>query len=162
MASQGSEVGRRTGARALAAGLAGAFTVTALNEVGRRTLSSAPRAELLGARGVRKLAGRLGRRPSRAGALRLALAGELVSNGLYYATPALSPRPLLTGLVLGALAGWGAVALPPRLGLGRWPTRRSARTRALSFTWYLAAGAVAGLVARRGRRAPALARLEAA
>lgn len=155
MASHGSEAGRRTGARALAAGLAGALTVTALNEVGRRALASAPRAELLGMRGVRKLAGRLGRRPSRAGAFRLALAGELVSNGLYYAAPALSPTPLLAGLVLGAIAGWGAVALPPRMGLGRWPTRRSARTRALSFMWYLAAGAIAGVVARRGTQAPA-------
>jgi hypothetical protein len=73
----------------------------------------------------------------------------VLSNGAYYALPALTRRPLATGIALGALAGAGAVALPPRLGLGRLPTRRTRRTRALTFAWYLAAGVAAGLVARR-------------
>jgi hypothetical protein len=141
------------GARALAAGLAGAAVVTALNEGGRRTLRAAPRAELLGMRAVRKVAGRFGVRPSRGEAFGVSLAGELLSNGVYYALPAFARRPLRTGLLLGALAGAGAVALPPRLGLGSWPTRRSRRTRTLSFAWYLAGGLAAGIVARALRPA---------
>jgi hypothetical protein len=137
------------GGRAIMAGLVGAATVTALNELGRRTIAGAPRAELLGVRAVGPLARAAGARPSRRQAFLLALAGEVLSNGAYYALPALTRRPLATGIALGALAGLGAVALPPRLGLGRWPTRRTARTRALTVAWYLAAGVAAGLVARR-------------
>lgn len=138
-----------TGGRAFSAGLAGAATVTVLNELGRRTIRGAPRAELLGVRAVGALARAAGVVPSGEQAFLLALAAEVISNGAYYALPALTKRPLAAGIALGALAGAGAVALPPRLGLGRWPTRRTGRTRALTFAWYLAAGVAAGLVARR-------------
>lgn len=135
--------------RALAAGLAGVATVTVLNEAGRRVLRRAPRAERLGERAIERLARRAGYRPGRRQRYALALAGEVLANGLYYAIAAAPRRRgLLTGVALGALAGAGAIALPPRLGLGRWPTRRSARTKALTFGWYLAAGIAAGSVAR--------------
>jgi hypothetical protein len=131
-------------------------TVTALNELGRRVIPGAPRAEKLGARSVRKLARRVGRRPSKREAYWWALGGEAASNGLYYALAAAYPRPLAAGGLLGALAGAGAVLLPPRLGLGSRPTRRSGRTAAMAFGWYLAAGLAAGLVASRLRpRGPA-------
>jgi hypothetical protein len=142
--------------RAAIAGLAGMATVTALNEVGRRTIPGAPRAEKLGVRGVRAIARRLGRRPSRREAYRWAMAGEALSNGLYYAVAGLYAQPRSAGAVLGVLAGAGAVLLPPRLGLGSRPTRRSGRTAAMAFGWYLAAGLAAGFVASRVRpRGPA-------
>lgn len=141
--------GRTWGGRALAAGLAGAATVTALNELARRAIGGAPRADLLGMRGVTRLAHAAGARPSRRRAFLAALAGELLSNGAFYAVPALTRRPLAAGVALGALAGVGAVALPPHLGLGRWPTRRSPQTRALTVALYVAGGVVAGLAARR-------------
>jgi hypothetical protein len=135
--------------RAAAAGLAGVATVTFLNEAGRKLLRGAPRAELLGTKAVGKLARRAGFRPSGRQKYLLALAGEVVSNGAYYALAAAARRRGLgAGALLGALAGAGAVALPPRLGLGRWATRRTARTKALTFGWYLAAGLAAGAVAR--------------
>lgn len=136
-------------ARAIAAGLAGVATVTFLNEAGRKALRRAPRAELLGKRAVGRLARRAGFRPSERQRYALALAGEVASNGAWYALAASARgRSLAAGALLGALAGAGAVALPPRLGLGRWPTRRARRTKALTFTWYLAAGLAAGAVAR--------------
>jgi len=133
--------------RAAMAGLAGMATVTALSELGRRTIPGAPRAERLGVRGVRALARRAGRRLGRREAFRWAMAGEVLSNGAFYALAGLYPRPLAAGAVLGALAGAGAVLLPPRLGLGVRPTRRSGRTAAMAFGWYLAAGVAAGAVA---------------
>jgi hypothetical protein len=131
------------------AGLAGMATVTALNELGRRTLRGAPRADRVGVRGVRAIARRVGRRPSRRQAYWWALGGEVVSNGAWYALAALYPRPLAGGALLGALAGAGAVLLPPRMGLGWRPTRRSGRTAAMAFGWYLAAGLAAGAIAAR-------------
>jgi hypothetical protein len=142
-------VGTGRALRAAAAGLAGMATVTALNELGRRAIPGAPRAEKLGVRGVQELARRVGRRPSRREAYWWALGGEALSNGLFYALPAFYGRPLRAGGVLGVLAGAGAVLLPPRLGLGRRPTRRSGRTAAMAFGWYVAAGLAAGLVASR-------------
>jgi hypothetical protein len=149
----GPEIAARPGWwRALGAGLAGTATVTVLNEVGRRVIPGAPRAEVLGKRGIRAIARRMGKRPDEQTLYRSALAGEVISNTLYYGLAALATRrPLRAGVALGAAAGAGAVYLPPRLGLGRAPTRRTARTAGLSFGWYLAAGVVAGMVARRMR-----------
>jgi hypothetical protein len=144
-------------ARALAVGLAGSGTVTLLNELGRRTLRDAPRADVLGKRGVRAVARRLGKRPGERETYLLALAGEVVSNTLYYAIAAGARRPLLAGALLGAAAGAGAVVLPERLGLGRRPTRRTRETAVLSAGWYLAAGLASGIAAR-WLRASALAR----
>jgi hypothetical protein len=136
-------------ARAVAAGVAGVAAVTILNEAGRKVLREAPRVELLGKRAVGRLARKAGFRPNDRERYLLALAGEVASNGAYYALAAAARRRSLgTGALLGALAGAGAVALPPMLGLGRWPTRRTARTQALTFGWYLAAGLAAGAVAR--------------
>jgi hypothetical protein len=129
------------------AGLAGMATVAALNELGRRTIPGAPRAERLGVRRVRAIARRAGRRPSRRQAHGWALGGEALANAAWYGLAALYPRPLAAGVVLGALAGAGAVLMPPRVGLGLRPTRRSGRTAAMAFAWYLAAGLAAGLVA---------------
>jgi hypothetical protein len=144
-------VGGGRALRAAMAGLAGVATVTALNEVGRRTVRGAPRAEKLGVRSVRAIARRTGHRLGREEAYRWALAGEVLSNGAYYALAGLYPSPLTAGALLGALAGGAAVLLPPKLGLGVRPTRRSGRTAAMAFGWYFAAGLAAGLVARRLR-----------
>jgi hypothetical protein len=141
--------------RTALAGLAAAAAVTALNEVGRRVVDDAPRVEVLGQRGVRKLARQVGRRPDARQAYWLALAGEVVSNGSYYALAGASRRPRRAAVLLGAAAGAGAVLLPGVLGLGTAPTRRTARTAALSFAWYLAGGlAAAAVLGRAPRRAP--------
>lgn len=155
MASSGTEREWDGARRALAVGLAGSGTVTLLNELGRRTLARAPRAEVLGMRGVRLIARRSGRRLGDREAFALALAGEAVSNTLYYALVAgAHRRPLLAGIALGSAAGLGAVLLPHRLGLGWAPTRRTRTTSLLSVTWYLAAGVAAGLAARSLRPRP--------
>ena len=77
----------------------------------------------------------------------LALAGDLVTNSLYYALVGVgSPDPasaLLRGAALGAAAGIGAVVLPPLIGLGSAPSRRTPQTKAMTFAWYLAGGLAA-------------------
>jgi hypothetical protein len=50
-----------------------------------------------------------------------AMVGDLVSNTLYFALAGLGPADdaFERGGILGAVAGLGALALPPALGLGR-------------------------------------------
>lgn len=130
-------------------GLAGAATVNLANETARRFLHDAPRMDVVGKRAVTRLIRSVGAKPPKGRALfASAMAGDVISNAGYYGMVARAERPLLRGLVLGALAGAGAVGLTPRLGLGHAPVRRTGRTAWLTFGWYLAGGLVAGLVAR--------------
>jgi len=139
-----SRAGPRAG-RALAAGLAGAATAALLEALGRRVLAPAPRAEVPGEHAVAELLRRLGRRPRGRDALLLAV--ERVSSGVWFAVAGIARRhAVVTGAALGALAGAGALVLPPALGPG--PSRRSARSGPLAFGAYLAGGVVAGLVGR--------------
>jgi hypothetical protein len=125
-------------------------TLTLLNELGRRVWKRAPRIEVLGERAVGRIARRLGFRPDRRERYALALAGELASDGTYFALAGLARRrPLVAGLLLGAVAGAAALATSGPLGLGTRPTRRTATTAALTVAWYVAAGLAAGLAARR-------------
>jgi hypothetical protein len=131
---------------ALVSGLAGAVMLTLIHETARRVLPDAPRMDTLGRRALARGLEGLGREPpARAELQGLALAGDLVSNTLYDAlVGAGSPDGALTrGAVLGATAGLGAVALPPRMGLGWRPSGATNRTRALTVAWYLAGGLAA-------------------
>jgi hypothetical protein len=144
---------------ALAGGLAGALTLTAIHETARRALPDAPRMDTLGRRALARGIRAAGAEPPRGDRLQaLALAGDVVSNTAYYALVG-AGRPetaLARGAALGAAAGLGAIVLPPLLGLGRAPRGLTARTKAMTFTWYLAGGVAAALafrnIAADGRR----------
>ncbi len=132
---------------ALMSGSAGAATVTLVHQAAKKRFRSAPRVDIVGMRGLKKLWHALGfRAPRRKKLYRQALAGEVLSNGAYYALTSVgSPRrPLTRGALLGAAAGLGAVFLPPRWGLGRRPVRRTGLTALQTFTWYLLGGVAAG------------------
>jgi hypothetical protein len=136
---------------ALGPGIAGALSVTLIHEGARRVLAHPPRMDVLGKRSLKKGARWLGLRPSHGRRLhRQALAGDLVSNSLYYALVALGRprRPYLRGVLLGGLAGLGAVLLPPVLGLGRRPSQAKPSTALLTVAWYL----LGGLAAARATR----------
>jgi hypothetical protein len=153
---QGLGPGIRTGTgrarRALAAGAAGVAVVTGLNEVGGRVWDRAPRIERLGQRAVGAVARRAGLSLDDRERFWAALAGAILTDGAYFALAGLpSRRNRGTGLLLGALAGAGALLLPGRLGLGERPTRRTPETAWATLGWYLAAGLAAGMVARRMR-----------
>lgn len=154
--AQGLGPGIRTrtsrGRRALAAGVAGVATVTALNEVGRRVWDRAPRIERLGERAVAGVARRAGVSLEGGDEAWIALAGTILADGAYFALAGLpSRRNRGTGLLLGLLAGAGALLLPGPLGLGERPTRRTSETAWGTVGWYVVAGLVAGSVARRMR-----------
>ncbi|WP_442877249.1 hypothetical protein, partial [Deinococcus sp. YIM 134068] len=135
----------------LAAGLAGAVTLTLLNEGVRRVLPHAPRMEVIGGRALSDAVGATGAEPPRGRDLyRWSLAGDLVSNTLYYGLVGVGAREgaWTRGGALGLAAGLGAAFLPGPLGLGRQPGERRPLTPALTVAWYLTAGLVAAAVAR--------------
>lgn len=135
----------RTFCNALAAGFAGACTVTLLNEAGKRAARHAPRLDVLGMRALAAGSRAVGVEPPEH--LRAtALGGDLVANSLYYSLVAAGGREhaITTGAAAGLAAGAGAVVAPGWLGLGYGPTERTGETAALTVLWYLLAGVAAG------------------
>ena len=134
--------------RTLASGVAGAVALNVVHETARRVIPRAPRMDVIGRRGIAKTAYALGVEPPHGGRLQAsALAGDLVSNSLYYSLVGLGnggARPTLRrGLLLGLAAGIGAVFLPPVMGLGRQPGHRGIFTHLLTVTWYTLGGLAA-------------------
>lgn len=138
----------------LAAGFAGALALTALHETVRRLRpTDAPRMDVLGMRGLRKLLGKANApQPDDDTLFSLTMAGDILSNGLYYALVGSGKHTVRRGLALGALAGAGGVLLPGPLGLGEAPSNRTPQTQAMTVAWYTVGGLVAGAVAQALRK----------
>lgn len=133
-------------------GLAGAVTVTVLNESVRRILPHTPRVEVIGERALAGSLDTLGVDPPHGEVLyRWTLLGDLVSNTLYYGMVGLGGQQgtWRRGGLYGLAAGVGAVVLPRPLGLGRQPGARSPITPLLTAGWYLAGGFMAAAAAQQ-------------
>lgn len=134
---------------ALGSGLAGATAVTAIHQMLRPHVKHPPRMDVYGRRAIARSMRGLGAEPPRGQRLQhLALAGDLVANTLYYAAIGLVRRRHAgaAGTILGTLAGIGGVLLPPVMGLGSRPSRRSKQTIALTIGYYLLGGLVSAVV----------------
>ena len=137
---------------ALASGLAGACVLTAVHETARHTIPHAPHVNVLGERALAMAVRALGGRTPGEGELYAgSLAGEMVSNSLYYALVGLAgpERALQAGALLGLAGGVGAVVLPEPLGLGHQPGRRTPVTELLTVAWYTLGGIAAGAAYQR-------------
>ena len=131
---------------ALTSGFAGACTVTLLNESVRRLIPNAPRMEVIGMRAIAKSMRVAGQEPPEEDSLfSLAMAGDLVSNSLYYSLVGWGAPPgaWTRGVLLGLAAGLGGAFLPGPLGLGHQPGERTPTTQILTIAWYLAGGLAA-------------------
>ena len=119
--------------KALGSGLVGACALTLIHETARRYIDDAPRMDVVGMRALSRGLRAVDVEPP-VPLHELTLAGDIVSNSLYY------------GLVgLGEPEdGLGAVYLPEPLGLGRQPARNSTETNLLTVAWYLLGGLAAG------------------
>lgn len=134
--------------KSLASGLAGALALTLLHESARQIMPNAPRADILGMRVIEKTIVKAGETPPPDDQLhRMALAGDIASNSLYYSLVGVDAgkHSWLFGPALGVLAGIGAITLPGPLGLGEAPTERTPHTKAMTLLWYTAGGLVAAL-----------------
>jgi hypothetical protein len=127
-------------------GLAGACTLTLLNESVKKLDKDAPRMDLLGMNAVARLMKGNNILAQTAGKLfPVALAGDLVSNSLYYsmADTEDEKKTLIRGALLGLGAGLGAVVLPKSLGLNDDATTRTIKTKILTVSWYVIGGLAA-------------------
>ena len=128
-------------------GAIGALTTNVLHEIVRRTTPEAPRVDLLGMQALAKMLSVRTNAPTGRALYAYTLAGDLTSNTLYFATIALFPRRVapLAGLLVGAMAGAGAVVLPKPLGLSEATTARTDATKLLTVSLYAVGGLAAGL-----------------
>jgi hypothetical protein len=136
--------------RALGSGLAGACALTLVHQAARRITDKAPRADILGMRALAKTIRATGRQsPPDDQLYPWTLAGDLVSNSLYYSLVGTGggPATWLRGTALGLGAGIGALALPGPMGLGSRPTNRTVATQVMTVAWYLLGGLAAAGVA---------------
>lgn len=135
-----------SGIAALGSGLAGALALTAVHETARQQVSTAPRMDMLGMQAIENGLRSVNVQPPHGKSLyELALAGDIVSNALYYSMVA-NGKPegaLVRGAMLGLAAGLGAVTLPKPLGLQPQINRTNA-THAMTIGWYLLGGLAAG------------------
>jgi hypothetical protein len=140
--------------RALASGAAGALALTSIHEIARRRFADAPRMDVLGKRALRRYVPPLSDEPTRSARLhRIALAGDLVANTLYYSAVS-APTSAATwarATTLGVAAGAGALWLPKRIGLGNPPRSYSRANQIMTLAWYMA-GAVTAAAASNAMR----------
>lgn len=134
--------------KSLLSGVAGAVTLTILHESARRIFHDAPRMDLLGMRAIEKGYKAMNETPPSSDNLyALSIAGDLVSNSLYYSLAGCDKFALAKGAFLGLVAGIGGVTLPGPLGLGEDASARTPQTKIMTGALYLLGGLAAGAVA---------------
>lgn len=141
---------------ALAGGVAGAVVVTAIHQLIRNTdRVHAPRMDLLGMESLINLAGKVHvKLPEKDKLYKITLAGDILSNALYYSGAGIGKKhTLIKGGVLGLVAGLGAIYLPKPLELNPEHSNKTVRTQVLSVAYYLTGGLVAaGVMALLGKQ----------
>lgn len=136
-------------AKALVGGLAGALTVSLINESARQLVQDAPRLDILGKRAIAYPLMEAGKElPPNSQLYWIALGGDVVMNTLYYSIVGLggAENAYRNGALLGAAAGVGAVVLPEKIGLGDEPSARTEQTKLMTVAWYIAGGLAAAAV----------------
>jgi hypothetical protein len=137
----------------LGAGIAGAVALTLIHEATRHWMEDAPRMDELGERALSKMVEATGHTPPGEPALhRLALAGDIATNSLFYAVVGKGKGAWIRGGIWGALAGLGAAYLPRYLGLGDPPHGSNPKTQLMTIAYYLTGGLAAAAVAQVTRR----------
>ncbi len=134
---------------AAGAGIAGACAVTLIHETMRRFDPDAPRMDVLGMRAIAKIMRFADHKPPGQDKLfGITMAGDLLSNSLYYSLTGSGKNAWLRGSLLGLAAGIGGVALPGPLGLGTAPSGRTTKTKVMTVAWYLLGGLAAAAAAK--------------
>jgi hypothetical protein len=135
---------------ALGAGIVGAVSLNLIHESGRHLIRNAPHVDQIAMRAIGQyilIPFRL--EVSLKNLRRIALAGDLISNSLYYAlvvgaSRRQEPKAVWQrSLFWGVAAGAGAVLLPPRMKLGQQFSRNFPLTAALTVAWYTIGSLVA-------------------
>lgn len=131
----------------LVGGLAGAVALNVLHESVRHLYPDAPRVDKVGGEALNKLRSAVGAEELSGKELYAhTLAGDVVSNALYFSVAGVSSRnPVAAGTVAGLAAGVGAVCLTKKMGLDDEPINRSSGISAATIAYYTFGGMIAGL-----------------
>jgi hypothetical protein len=134
--------------KALASGLFGAIVLNLVHETARQFSESAPRVDLLGQQAIAQTYERFDEKPPEKNELyAMALAGDLTSNAVYYSLVATggAKNAILTGAILGAAAGLGAIYLPQKIGLRSRYAAKTPQRAAMTVGYYTLGGVAAGI-----------------
>ena len=135
----------------LLGGLAGALALNIIHETVRRFDKDAPRVDQVGEEGVNHaLEAVTGESLSGKQLYAANLAGDIISNSLFYSTigSAETKNLLWRGAATGVSVGLSTLSMTKRMGLDDSPVNRSLKTKAMTVGYYFAGGLVAGLVIR--------------
>lgn len=132
--------------KAIISGLVGALAVNLINETTRQFVPDAPRLDILGKRAIAFPLMEADIEPPPNNRLYwIALGGDIVTNSVYFSLVGLgdAKNAYRNGVLLGLIAGIGAVYLPAKIGLGEEMTARTTETAVMTVGWYLAGGLAA-------------------
>jgi hypothetical protein len=133
----------------LFAGLAGAIALNVLHE-SLKNKRDTPRIDFLGEQALQKTVRYFGGNISDTDDLyKATLAGDLVSNTIYYSLIAASKPGFIwpKAVAMGLIAGFGAIKLPEPLGLNPKPVAKTNQIKAMTVGYYLFGALVTALVA---------------
>jgi hypothetical protein len=136
-------------------GLAGAVAFNILRQVVKQFDHEAPRVDLIGEEALTKGMEAVGLTSPTGNALFAAsLAGDIISNALYYSTIGFGKKKnlLYHGAAHGLSAGIGALTLTEPLGLSDAPVTRTNKSKLLTMAWYTFGGLVTGAVIQTLRK----------
>jgi hypothetical protein len=138
--------------QSLLAGFAGAAALNILHESVRQLDPDAPRIDLLGKQALSKSMNKLNLDTPCGNNLYLAtLAGDIISNSLYYSAIGLGNKKNIyfKGVIAGLTAGLGAINIPDKVGLDDTPVNKTDKTKILTVAWYVIGGLVTAAVFNR-------------
>jgi len=130
----------------LGGGLAGACAVTLIRESVRKIVPKAPRMDLLGMNAISKGLNAAGiKTPTGNRLYTLALAGDILSNSIYYsfAGKGSDKNLWIKSSLMGLAAGLAAVTLPGPLGLEKSHSSRTTETKLMTVGLYIAGALIA-------------------
>lgn len=133
--------------RSLIGGLVGSLTLTMLHQALKNNYSDAPRMDLLGEEAIEKGYHAFGAEaPEEEKLEKMALAGDIIFNALFFSVAATTISSCSKGTLLGIAAGLGGIYLPEKLGLNPEHSNRTVQTKVLTVGLYALGGYVAGKI----------------
>lgn len=128
-------------------GLAGSTALTGVHQT-LRNVKGTPRVDLLGEQALQKALSNGEPHLDHKTAYYGSLAGDILSNSLFYSTIVKAKSPVLTGAIVGTAIGMTTLISPDLFGLNK-DYVKSSKTKALTTVgYYVLGGIAAGITAR--------------
>ena len=116
------------------AGLGGSIALNLLHEAIRKNFDNVPQINKVGEEALNKALDKVDAKITDQDKLYAAtLAGDVISNGIYYATTATTGFNIASGVAMGL----GAVILPQKMGLDDAPVAETTQKKVMTVAYYL-------------------------